>query len=318
MPGPSTPRRLALACLLAAGLLLPALPARADRLGWLDEVVQQVVRDARGEARSATKGTGKLFARESEQGLEALAKRSDDLARAARRAEEPSEALLNARFARVVKADEGMARTFRELAPAEKRLVVEMGETAQALARRHPDRAEELIRSLGVEGLSAVRVYGDDVAEVVAKEGPESLNVLRKAGRPGWKVYTGTILAHKQKLAAAGVLGLFLANPDQFIDTAGNLTEYAVEQLARAGVQIAGGVGSGAARGLENSIAATLDTYGLNSLVLRKLGMGAAALVALGAVMVLLGLPLGWMLRPVIWPLRLALGLLGRGRPKAA
>ena len=38
----------------------------------------------------------------------------------------------------------------------------------------------------GLKGLSAVRVFGDDVAEVLVKEGPESLSVLRKAGRGGW------------------------------------------------------------------------------------------------------------------------------------
>lgn len=303
-------RRLLPMALLVAGVLASSAPARAGRVSWLDDVVRQVVRDTRAESRAATKSTGRLFVRESEQSLEALADRSEDLARLARRVETPSEALLEARFARVVRSEESMVRGFRDLAPAEKRLVVEMGETAQALARRHPDRAEEMIRGLGVEGMSAVRVYGDDVAEVVLKEGPDSLNVLRKTGRQGWDVFTGTILPHKKKLAAAGVLALFLANPDQFVDTAGNLTQYAVEQFAKAGVQLANGVGAGAARGLENSVAQALNAYGLNSLVLRKLGMVLAGVVALGAVLVLLGLPLGWMLRPFTWPIRLVLGRL--------
>jgi hypothetical protein len=295
---------------LSVVLLVPS-PARAGRLGWLDEMVRQVIRDARAEGRAASRSTGRLFVRESEESLAALSKRSDEMARLARRVEEPSEALLEARFDRVVGSEAGLVRGFQELAPAEKRLVVELGETAQTLARRHPDQAEDMIRALGVEGLTAVRVYGDDVAEVVLKEGPESLNVLRKTGRKGWDVYTKTILAHKRKLAAAGVLGLFLANPEKFVDTAGNLTQYAVEQFARAGIDLAGGIGSGAARGLENSIAGVLEAHGLNSLVLRKVGMVLAALVALAAVLVLLGLPLGWMLRPFTWPMRLVLGRIG-------
>ena len=35
-----------------------------------------------------------------------------------------------------------------------------MGEAAEELARRYPENADELIRSLGVEGMTAVRVYG--------------------------------------------------------------------------------------------------------------------------------------------------------------
>ena len=40
-----------------------------------------------------------------------------------------------------------------------------------------------MVRRLGPDGLTAIRVLGDDVAEVVVKEGPESLNVLRKTGK---------------------------------------------------------------------------------------------------------------------------------------
>ncbi len=96
-----------------------------------------------------------------------------------------------------------------------------MGETAQTLARRYPGEAEPMIRKLGVEGMTAVRVYGADVAQVIAREGPETIGVLRKTGRGGWGFFTDTVLPHKKKLAAAGVLALFLANPEQFVDTAG-------------------------------------------------------------------------------------------------
>ncbi len=145
-------------------------------------------------------------------------------------------------------------RTFEALAPAEKRLVVELGETAQILARRYPANAEAMVRRLGPEGLSAVRVFGDDVAEVIVKEGPESLSVLRKAGRGGWSFFTNTVLPNKKKLAAAGVLAVFLANPEKFVDYAGQATEFAVREFARAGIQLASAAGLGAARGLESSI----------------------------------------------------------------
>ena len=278
----------------------------AGKVSWLDEVVQEVMVEARAGGKAAAEGdraaaraAGRLFAREADEGLETLARRSDALARAAHRAETPSEALLQARFNRLLRPDPETARAFAALAPAERRVVVEMGEAAQGLARRYPGQAEAMVRSLGTEGLAAVRVYGDDVAEVVVKEGPEALGVLRKTGRAGWGFFTGQVLPHKKKLAAAGVLALFLADPDKFIDTAGRATDYAVRQFARAGIDLAGAVGAGAARGLEASIGNALAAYGLNSAVLRYLGMGAAALAVFGSAMVLLGLPVRWMLRPV-------------------
>ena len=309
-PSASMPR---LAALIV--VLLAPWPAMAGKVSWLDEIVQEVIVEARAGGKAAAHGegaavrsAGRLFAREADEGLEALARRTDSLARAAHRAETPSEALLQARFNRLLRPDPDTARAFAALAPAERRVVVEMGEAAQGLARRYPGQAETMVRSLGTEGLAAVRVYGDEVAEVVVKEGPESLGVLRKAGRGGWNFFTGQVLPHKKKLAAAGVLALFLADPDQFVDTAGRATEYAVRQFARAGIDLAGAVSAGAARGLEGSIGDALAARGLNSAALRYLGMGAAALAVFGSAMVLLGLPVRWMLRPFTWPIRLILG----------
>ena len=198
---------------------------------------------------------GRLFlTRQADEGLEQLVRRSDELARAGRRVEQPTEALLQARFSRLLKQDPQALRTFEALEPAEKRLVVEMGETAQVLARRYPGEAETMVRRLGPEGLTAVRVFGDDVAEVLVKEGPESLGVLRKTGRGGWSFFTQQVLPHKKKLAAAGVLAAFLANPEKFVDYAGQATEFAVREFARAGIQLAsavGGRGGARARNLD-------------------------------------------------------------------
>ena len=192
-----------------------------------------------------------------------------------------------------------MLRTFEALAPAEKRLVVELGETAQVLARRYPAQCRgdgPAARSGGA--LTAVRVFGDDVAEVLVKEGPESLSVLRKAGRGGWSFFTKQVLPHKKKLVAAGVLAAFLANPEKFVDYAGQATEFAVREFARAGIQLASAAGVGATRGLETSIGETLASYGLNYPVVRWFGMGLAAMIAFVALLVLVGLPVRWLLRP--------------------
>jgi hypothetical protein len=267
--------------------------------------------EAKAGGKSAARGTGRLFVREAEDGLEIAAKRSEDLARIGRRVERPSEALLQARFSRLLRRDPEAVRTFATLAPAEKRLVVEMGETAQRLARRYPQQAEPMIRRLGTEGLSAVRVFGDDVAETLAKEGPESLGVLRKTGRGGWSFFTRQVLPHKKKLVAAGVLAAFLANPEKFVDYAGRATEYAVREFARAGVQLAGAIGVGASKGLESAVAETLARHGLDFAALRYLGMAGAGLVVVLATMVLLGIPIRWAFRPFSG----ILGLFRRRKP---
>jgi hypothetical protein len=295
-------------------LVSPGL-ARAGKLSWLDDVVQDVITEAKAGGKRLVRGgdgastelrrAGRLFLRgDADEGLEQLVRRSDEMARAGRRFEQPSEALLKARFSRLLKQDPQVLRTFEQLAPAEKRLVVELGETAQILARRYPASAEAMVRRLGPEGLSAVRVFGDDVAEVLVKEGPESLGVLRKAGRGGWSFFTKTVLPNKKKLAAAGVLAVFLANPEKFVDYAGQATEFAVREFARAGIQLASAAGFGAARGLESSIGEALSSYGLNYPVLRWVGMGLAGLVAASALLILLGLPVRWILRPFAIVLR--------------
>jgi hypothetical protein len=304
--------------MLLVPLCLPG-PVRAGRLSWLDDVVREVITEARtgtrglvkegGAARVELRSAGRLFVRhDTEEGLEQLVKHSDELARAGRRIEPVSESLLQSRFSRLLGHDPQALRSFAALKPAEKRLVVEMGEAASKLAQRYPKEAEAMVRQLGPEGLTAVRVFGDDVAEVMAKEGPETLNVLRKTGKGGWQFFTHQVLPHKKKLLAAGVLAAFLADPDRFVDYAGQATQFAVREFAKAGVSLAAAAGSGAAEGLESSIGQMLSDHGLDQPSFRYLGMGCAALVVVGSVFVILGLPIRLLLSPVTWPIRLLRG----------
>ena len=122
--------------------------AQAGKLSWLDDVVQDVIVEAKaGGKRLVRGGDGArtelrlrpaVSLRASRRRARATVRRSDELARAGRRFEQPSEALLKARFSRLLKHDPQVLKTFEALAPAEKRLVVELGETAQVLARRYP------------------------------------------------------------------------------------------------------------------------------------------------------------------------------------
>ena len=73
---------LASLAVLGLALMVP-VSAHAGKLAWLDEVVQEVVREAGWEARrppwdgsdgasTALRGTGRLFTHEADEGLELL------------------------------------------------------------------------------------------------------------------------------------------------------------------------------------------------------------------------------------------------------
>ena len=162
-----------------------------------------------------------------------------------------------------------------------------------------------MVRQLGPEGLSAVRVFGDDVAEVVVKEGPESLNVLRKTGKGGWSFFTHQVLPHKKKLAAAGVLAAFMIDPDRFVNYAGQATQFAAREFARAGVALATAAGTGATQGLESSIGQALAAGGINQPIFRYLAMALASLVAACSLLVIAGVPARMLLRPFGWLFRI-------------
>jgi hypothetical protein len=310
-------------------VLATAQTVQAGKLSWLDDVVKDVIREAEASSKVVVKGAdeaaqasrtgGRLFVREAaDEGLEIVARRADEVGRMGRTVgAAPAEALLESRFSRLMKVEPEMAKTFAALAPAEKRLVVEMGETAQRLARRYPGQAETMVRQLGTDGLAAVRVYGDDVAEVIAREGSETLKILRKTGRTGWSFFTNTVLPNKKKLAAAGILAVFLADPDRFVDSAGQATKYAAELFAKAGISLAGAMSDGAVKGLTNTFAELLASYGISPTMARYIGVGIAVFVVALSLIILIGAPLRWMLAPFMVPFRILRGLKRTVTPKS-
>ena len=226
-------------------------------------------------------------------------RRSEELAKAGRRFDQPSEALLKPGF----RGCSNRIRRFCERSRHSRRprsgLVVELGETAQTLARRYPANAEAMVRRLGPEGLSAVRVFGDDVAEVLVKEGPESMSVLRKAGARRLVVLHEYGLTQQEEAGRRGRAGGVPGQPRE------------VRRLRRPGHRVRrprvrqgrhsaclGRRAGRSPRAREFDRQKPWPSYGLNFPVLRWLGMGLAAIVAAGALMIVLGLPVRWLLRP--------------------
>ncbi len=311
--------RFALPAAVLSMLCITAPAVAGGRVAQLEEIVRKILREAEVESRTEAKNSlgaaaghagalsrgGRLLEREADMSLETLAHRAEVFGRAVPVASTSTEAVLSSRFASLMRHDPAAARAFANLAPAERRLVVEVGEAAQRLARRYPDEAESMIRALGAEGLAATRVFGDEVAPILTREGPECLGVLRKTGSAGWSFLTTEVLPHKKKLAAAGVLAAFYANPDLFVDYAGRATEYAAREFGKAGIVLATAAGTGLTQGLEASAGALLASYGLNNAVGRLILTGSAVLAALVATLTLLGLPMRIFTRPLLGPLRL-------------
>jgi len=286
--------------------------------GWLDDVLRQIVRDAQVEGRALLRTgersairewqtAGKLAGSKADHGLETLVERARQWGRQGHTAQLPIPAVVDSRFQQLVR-DDAARQVFHSLAIEQKQVVVTMGETALALAKRHPQEAEKLIDELGTEGLLAVRVFGEDVAPVLASEGPQALRVLRRTGKAGWGFLTTQVLPHKKKLAAAGVLTLFWADPERFVDSAGQATSYAINQFARAGLTLAAAAGAATVTGLDQAMDSWLAGHGLNHPLVRAAACAACTLAALIALLAFLGLPSKLLIRPIAWitrPLRI-------------
>jgi hypothetical protein len=201
---------------------------------------------------------------------------------------------LLARFSRLSGVDDRLLTEFRALTPAQKQLVVELGEGAQTLLRRYPNEGPALLQKLDVSGLAQARTYGDfvfdgaywlqtdDVARALAstklsaeeastvarllslKQAPEVLtsehviplwkSVIRKTGAGAGKFWKTYVHPHKGKWLAAGLLATYLIMPEKFHDAAGQLTEYATRKLAELGLTVAGEIGQGVVRGLADFV----------------------------------------------------------------
>ncbi len=296
--------------------------ARAGGVNWLDDLLRQIAHEAAAGARSAAHGsseaarvelksTSRLAGRELDLGLEQIARRAGTFSHEAEAIEAPAQAALESRFRQLI-TDSTAREVFASLKPAEKRVLVEMGETVANLARKNPGEAAAMIERLGPEGLMAVRAFGEDVAPVLAKEGPEAIGVLRKTGRPGWEFFTTTVLPHKKKLVAAGVFAAFLADPERFVDYAGRATQYAASEFARAGVQLAAAVSAASFAGLDQGIGRWLAARGIDSPLVRAAAMALAVMTAAVALLMLLGMPVRFAIRPFLWMMR-PLRILKRG-----
>jgi hypothetical protein len=298
------------AALAVFGVLAYTSTAYAGKMTILEGLVRAAMEESRGELKLGTKLAEEArLLRGSEELFENTARQHELLMRAAGRLAELDEPAVARKATQLAaRTDSETARALAQLSGAERRFVVEAAETAGALSRKFPNEATDMVRRLGPEGLSYVRVYGDDVAEVVLKEGPDVLGVIRKGGRGAWAFFTDNVLPHKKKLVAAGVFAAFLASPDKFVDMAGRATDYAMQEFARAGVQLASVVPGSILTGIDAGVDGVLSRWGLNYPPLRWTAVGCFMLLASAAALRLVG----WPIRTLAWPVTFAFRRLRR------
>jgi hypothetical protein len=140
---------------------------------------------------------------------------------------------------------------FKKLSGSERAALVELVSAGQRVARGHnPVDAVALIRKLDGDGLIQGRTYGDFVYLGVDKMGPEYKSVVAKMGEGAGVFFNKVINPHWEKWTAAGLAVAYLAAPEKFHDSLGQLTEYAVQKLTEAGIRTGESVTGGLAKAL--------------------------------------------------------------------
>jgi hypothetical protein len=172
------------------------------------------------------------------------------------------DAELLRRFERLDNVDDGLRTQFHELPIGQRALVVELGEASQRVLRNHAS-PEDLLRMLDADGLMQARTYGDFVAEGVELMGPAYKDVVRKTGRGAASFSSNYLRPHYKELAAGGLVAAYLAAPEQFHDAAGVLTERAVRELTRLGIEVAGAANRGLWDGIRSKLIESPISSGL-------------------------------------------------------
>ena len=307
---------------LLALLCMPG-SARAGKLSWLDEVVQEVVREARAGGGRPSAGATPRDRRRGRpagcsstrptRGWRSLAKRSDDLARAGRRVEQPVRGaapepvrppaaprprgrphLLGPRAGR-----EAAGRRDGRDRPAARPALPRPGRDDDPPARHRGALGRPRLRRRRGRGARQGRA-GEPGRP--PQDRPGRLGVLhrrrscptRRSWPPracwprSWPTPTSssTTPARPPSTPSASSPGPASSSPAPSA--------------------------AGRRAGSKPRSAQALAAHGLDFAVFRYLGMGLAGLVVVLATMVILGMPVGWMFRPLTWPLGCSLAAVRR------
>lgn len=175
--------------------------------------------------------------------------------------------------------DPAVLRQLDQLDDVARETALVLAEGGQHAAHVVPDIAARsaLLRRGGVETLAGVGMFGEDAARaavrldaalqagrVAGARGARAVAVsdfgrlLSRHGEGGWKFWNNYVTPHWGKWLAGGALTAYLLAPEEFMDTAGNLTEGGFEKLT----ELVGGATAAAIRGISSGAGSAATQVG--------------------------------------------------------
>lgn len=226
-----------------------------------DDVAQRLTR---------SKGiTRKIDADLSKSGQ--LTDKMDDAARATVRKAAMFQALEKA-----IPDNPALLKEIRTLDNASQETAVVLAKGGQSIVRAMPDIAGrgQLLKRGGADVVAAVGLHGDDAARaamrldaaiqggsLIVPAGKRAVTledfgrIMTETGESGWRFWQTYVQPHWKLWLGSGALALYLADPEQFQDTAGQLSEAGFRHLGL----LMGEVSAGSIRGISQGTAQVVE-----------------------------------------------------------
>jgi len=191
-----------------------------------------------------------------------LTDQMDDAARAAAR----NTAMLKA-LEKAIPDNPALLREIKALDNASQEAAVVLAKGGQSMTRVMPDITGrgQLLKRGGADVVAAVGLHGDDAARAAMRldtaiQGGSLIipagkrmvtledfgRVMAKTGESGWQFWQKYVQPHWKLWLGSGALAVYLNDPEQFQDAAGNLSEAGFRHLGL----LMGEVSAGAIRGI--------------------------------------------------------------------
>lgn len=169
-----------------------------------------------------------------------------------------------------------LLKEIKALDSASQDAAVVLAKGGQSMARAMPDITGrgQLLRRGGADVVAAVGLHGDDAARaamrldtaiqggsLIIPAGKRAVTledfgrVMTETGESSWQFWQKSVQPHWKLWLGSGALAVYLANPEQFQDIAGNLSEAGFHHLSL----LMGEVSAGAIRGISQGTAEVVE-----------------------------------------------------------
>lgn len=169
-----------------------------------------------------------------------------------------------------------LLREIKALDNASQEAAIVLAKGGQSMTRAMPDITGrgQLLKRGGADVVAAVGLHGDDAARaamrldtalqggnLIIPAGKRAVTladfgrVMTETGESGWQFWQKYVQPHWKLWLSSGALAVYLADPEQFQDAVGNLSEAGFRQLGL----LMGEVSAGAIRGISQGTAQVVE-----------------------------------------------------------